>query len=425
MSFAQEIDKKTISCSKTFSITSYKQEKIFRDAFDIAKKNLVVKSDGSLIVNFLGLSAGNFQENTKISIIDLFKNLKSTKGVKKDDQVSSFTKEDRDDCSLVASDSNVVNEFNENIASSSKEDNDITGNVNDIDIQISYDDTSNSLDDLVEEVQGEECESQELVDATQNQPAEDNKDVTECEDKILNTKEQNAESNTFDSIPGTNETGTSNSLKDQYSKSFFLNYFSNLEKKYREDLARENSYQELNEKILRGSLEQLSREPCSSVLQNEPEESEVCLECRKKISVLEMVSHMEYHFAMKLVTEEQTRDKNKTTDQKRSRSPTSNTKKQKTSSSSKGVSKARKKSLENKSIKSFLGKVEDLNDSNSDVCGECRKRVRFEDFESHSDYHAAKRLHSELNSDLKKTNKGAVKDCVRTNKDISSFFKKT
>lgn len=475
ISFAQEIEKKTISGSKTFPIASYKQEKIFHDAFEIVRKNLVIKADGSVIVNFLGLTAGNFQENTKNSIVDLFKNVKTSRMVKDEDKMSErhdniiengkadaetdtstvkFELEmaSTSNCAIKESEckNNKLYTPNKSEVSSIEDDQTLfmpeqNHSFTNLDIKFSYDDCSYSSDEFNTSI--DEDEAKDIEDECPEflVPMQNRSETYKGDIKDANTQN----SDEYRSRVGHDNVGvdqpeepntSSTSLKDQYAKSFFLNYFANLEKVNQENRIREKEFQELTENIFKKTpLKTASSALQSPEPQQEPEEGEVCSECHKNILGTEMVSHMDYHFAMRLVNGDEqavmNKDKPVVNDKKQNVSPSSsNSKKSSTKSSSsntksKNGSKVKKRSsLETKPITSFLEKIDDLNDSNSDVCGECRKRVRFEDLDGHSDYHAAKRLHTELNSNVKSTNSvvdnSVVKKNVRSSRDISSFFKK-
>lgn len=490
VSFAQEIEKKTINGSKTFPLSCYKQEKIFRDAFEIAKKHLVIKADGSLIVNFLGLTAGNFRENKQTSIVDLFKNVKTSKTAQNEDKlperqqniiengqedgeavkIKAFTSKGPLRENEVEQNASTFNDFsaNNNGAENVEEQTSFLSENNDslfanLAIKFSYDDCSYSSDecnisiDEGEVIQDVENKRQDLLVSMQNRSEtyeEDTSTTTEDAQKDGNTQNNDETCSrvgcnnvNLDRSLGVEEQNTSSScLKDQYAKSFFLNYFANLEKINRENRIREKEYQELTDNIFKNSASKkdsrdLSRSPVSELHLVLPNEIEVCFECQKNIPRVEMVSHMDYHFAMRLVNEdEKTMNKNtrvKDNTNKEFVNPSSNKSKKSiikgssssaVSSSSKSKNGKKKSSLETKSITSFLEKIDELNDSNSDVCGECRKRVRFEDFDNHSDYHAAKRLHTELNSNTKSSNsvldKNIAKRSVKTSPNISNFFKK-
>ncbi|KAJ8981697.1 hypothetical protein NQ317_003418, partial [Molorchus minor] len=72
ISFAQEINRKDVSSSRTISLHSYDQSKIMQSGLNIIKKNCM--SNGTYKIKFLGLSVGNFEDNTKVNILSFFKN---------------------------------------------------------------------------------------------------------------------------------------------------------------------------------------------------------------------------------------------------------------------------------------------------------------------------------------------------------------
>lgn len=446
VSFGQEIDKKTVSVSKTFPITTYRHEKLFCDAFQIVKKNLVTKSDGSLIVNFLGMSAANFRENKKNNIVDFFKNVKNNKPVKSEELQSETVELSNEKNRNIAIDIDEVSTSTEILFNSRDEIVDYSPKEKDAFLgNIACD--NNNIDVVVDELNviDKEAQSnaQKLPIPTESklesldinaQRVEDNFD-TDLKDESLRSGGEYLQNNFVlkaDGTPNqninTNSADNVSTLKNKYAKSFFLNHLSNISKENDEQVSRNYLFEKLREKVFVGSLEESKRD-----IQENVEASELCLECRKTIRISEMVAHMDHHFAMKLADQEQTSLKsNAITSKKQDLNSITNRKRLKNSSTGrkKSISKhLSKESLENRAITTFLGKFKDLNDLNSEFCGECRKRVRYEDFESHSDYHTAKKLHSEinpyLNNQLEALVTGANKIRGGTSKDISSFFKKT
>lgn len=298
VSFAQEIDGTTISSSKTFALTCYKQEKIFRDAFDIVKKHLSIKPDGSLIVNFLGLCAGNFTEIKKGNIVDLLKNVGPK--VKKDEGENAAN--DR-----ACSSSNVVidKKYDENILCSS------VGSVS----------------------SGIHINSNQFPES----------------DEIKKTGNESRNPSSILQTGDIKNCSTSSESNTQNSKSFFLNYFAN------KKTEQQNTSKELN----RSTTEQSN----SLVQPNLSKHTAKCSECEKDIPVSEVVSHKDYHFALKLVQEEnQNINLNKDTPK-----PSQIKSKKLSPNGIKSGSKLVKRKSDLQPITSFLGKIEDLNDSNSNV----------------------------------------------------------
>lgn len=149
----------------------------------------------------------------------------------------------------------------------------------------------------------------------------------------------------------------------------------------------------------------------------------VCPECNKIIPSSGYLSHLDYHFALKMVQDEAHLYKN-TGATAEEKPPKMSSKKNKSAQTSK------RKLPECKNIETFLQKpsVEDLDENNSEICRECNKRIKLDETVGHADYHAAKKLHSELNSP-KKVMTTSVKVASKKNKSvmnmktISNFFK--
>lgn len=168
--------------------------------------------------------------------------------------------------------------------------------------------------------------------------------------------------------------------KSDNSKSFFSKYFNNLKETSNRNFDTSKIFEETS--------------TSSSTNENEPETSvisEECPECHKKIQINELISHMDYHMALKIVREEAHLYKND-----KNHSP-NKAKKQ-------IVSKKRKFSnpKQTKSILQFLKQEEIDVDENGELCSQCNKKIKLDDFSSHMDYHAAKELHLKLNQPVLK-----------------------
>lgn len=499
VSYAQEIGNKTVSGSKTFPISCYKQNTIFRNAFDIVKRNLVIKSDGSLIVNYLGLNASSFQENKKNTIVDLLKNVGKTqeqcrkplndvstepldnvqvkigfyessdssgdetsqKGRKKlefseniaQDNVSHnlenkiilkssnscssrscVSKVELDGCNSCISIPNFDNSCISNGGSyvdggnscTRNPDNDNLYKINNSSIDSSCVGNSDLGNDSAVNLSGNSltihrsCGNSYTYEKNGGNTDGNGKSVTDSGNLYPYASNLvNEVGNSCIKIANscTNDSNTS-SLKEQYARSFFVNYFSNLTSKKEEIETRNRLLEEMRKTLSVISPEEDDADDLALVQRNEC----TCAECGEVVSVCDQVSHEDYHFARKLEIKETKIDK-AVEKKELELSP-----KNKVKSSR---AKIKKKSLErqNQQITSYLGKIQDLDDSNSELCGECRKRVRFEEFDNHSDYHVAKRLHVELNSDFKNqeaaSRKRGNKNGLKTSRDITSFFKKT
>lgn len=71
ISFAQQINKKDVSSSRTTTLSSYDTNKIFEDAFEVIRKFCCLK-DGGFHLKFLGLSAGHFEDMKNVREITSF-----------------------------------------------------------------------------------------------------------------------------------------------------------------------------------------------------------------------------------------------------------------------------------------------------------------------------------------------------------------
>lgn len=71
VSFAQQINKKDVSSSRTTQLSSYEAKKIFEEVFDVIKR-FCLRSDGGFCLKFLGLSAGHFEDMKNVREITTF-----------------------------------------------------------------------------------------------------------------------------------------------------------------------------------------------------------------------------------------------------------------------------------------------------------------------------------------------------------------
>ncbi|KAL3275972.1 hypothetical protein HHI36_020703 [Cryptolaemus montrouzieri] len=172
------------------------------------------------------------------------------------------------------------------------------------------------------------------------------------------------------------------------NNSFFARYFKNVDVKNQGD----NTSDERNLETIKVESELIIEETYQR-----------CEECSQNIPINEILSHNDYHFALKLHKENfiSNRDNNI------EKSSNQNSKKRKSK----------------ESIEVFLQNSKLNSEVLTEICNECNKRIKLTDLESHSDYHAAKRLNRELN--FKNTLDGSVnrsKNCSRN--DISRYLKR-
>lgn len=146
----------------------------------------------------------------------------------------------------------------------------------------------------------------------------------------------------------------------------------------------------------------------------------VCPECNRIIPSSEYISHLDHHLALKMVKDEAHLYKN-IPSRSEEKSPKPGKKKPARSS---------KRKLPESKILMFLqpNKGENLDENNSEICTECHKRIKLDESAGHADYHAAKKLHSELNSPKvvarsSVTVKGKNNKSVKNLSNISNFFK--
>lgn len=141
---------------------------------------------------------------------------------------------------------------------------------------------------------------------------------------------------------------------------------------------------------------------------------QTCADCNKKIPSSEYLSHMDYHFALKMVKEESHLYQNSiTSNEKPSKSTNKKT--------------LKRKLVQSKQMLSFLQQPTSahLDENNSKLCTECNKRIKLDEILGHADYHAAKKLHLELNSPKKVDSsvKNKKNKDVKNIKHISNYFK--
>lgn len=128
-----------------------------------------------------------------------------------------------------------------------------------------------------------------------------------------------------------------------------------------------------------------------------------CPECFQRVLKTEMISHMDYHVALKIVREEASLYKD-LSNVKNQVSPVKKSFEKNTKTSPK------KKSLKRKpencvKLTTFLEKFEgkERASCSSEICPKCKAKVPLSELSSHADYHLAKKLHLELNTVVKPT----------------------
>ncbi|KAF5282261.1 hypothetical protein FQR65_LT14393 [Abscondita terminalis] len=194
-------------------------------------------------------------------------------------------------------------------------------------------------------------------------------------------------------------------LKNESSankESFFLQYFQNMKQN---EAPAERDFD--TSRVLEEDSE--TPEPSTSTRND----SEICKECGQPILKSEMDLHRDYHFALKLKQEEKESRKNNQTDAK-NKNVATKSKKRKVSD------------VQHNSLTKFFKNT--VPDGNTQTCSECNKEIPEGDFESHLDYHVAKRIHMEINhtesiSDCKSAKKSKNGKVGAGSKGLMAFFK--
>lgn len=441
VNFAQPVNRKDAQTSKTQSLNSYEGEKIAHDAFETLKK-MAQKADGSFNLTFLGLSVGKFEDIKNVSDISVFfksvnknNNLEMNGHVEnKADSLSVRKIED-----MTSKNKNDISNFFKMVP---KMNGHLESHKGDSRSQLNYKNTEYlngvlNLDDIEEDAQNDSeislNETLKDIEHIQTFLQEDNDysnttielDVTEQ----LKTKQEfpHCSEKTFDDA------------NSDTSKSFFIKYVTNMENCKSNSISPPNF---IDQETAGCSYEYVSPNPNSVQDKNEnlflensnsssmfDEIESTCPECNKKIHHLDYVAHMDYHLAQKLMAEEREIFQAEFQAKKQAIGT-------KTTKGGK-INKSKRKSAEtNGTISSFFCKETDKenNVEDTELCPECDKRIPLNEYACHLDYHAAKKLHLELNSisnsNNNNTRKNAVNNktkgsCKKTNGivSISNFFK--
>lgn len=258
--------------------------------------------------------------------------------------------------------------------------------------------------------------TQELEENVENlifYDTEKNEETTK--DLELNKEESEIQDDIIESTNATFKNESNKKGVNSPSASFFAKYFTN------------STNKKLSVSPVLGSsnheVEDNDRQDV--VTESEDIDTELCSECREKIPKINIQSHQDYHFALKLSRSERVpQAKNDTLINK----PTATSRKRKHNT----------KNTQN--LKNFFTMEQEEPSGSTETCAECSKKIRIDEVESHKDYHAAKKLHREINSggcgnklpirsqSAQKTTKklGKKNQSSATNqssKNMTSFFK--
>lgn len=406
VSFVQAINNVDVSNSRTVNLTAINVEKIVNDAMDILKKNtdkFYKSPDSCTILNyrikFLGLNVSKF-ESTDAKKGNTIKNMfqRDAENRKNETKVDSTDGDSKTESNEIGkTDNNLENEA----TTSRSDDVDTTADKKD--------DTKNSFFLNYHRMRlQKQAEAERALKAEQENRLENNQsdetDETDEEntfqnDMLLEELEQNNQE-----MKQTNSPTPSTSARPDYMETYAEFYA--------------------------------------------PAKVEVpkveCSQCGKKVNEHEMQVHTDEHLAFQLTQEERVEFRNQLKRSNESTTPTA--KKQKTSANNKVKSPPKKMP----SIEKFLRKDDSMaipststaDNVEAEKCAECGKMIPIVDLFEHMDYHAAKKLHSELmrseamanqannntikNTSLSKSKKSkkntSTKDKPNAMKNIASFF---
>ncbi|XP_017770265.1 PREDICTED: DNA polymerase eta [Nicrophorus vespilloides] len=388
VSYVNKVGRKDVSCSRTHPISSVETDYIMGEAFKVLTKNGISKEE-KFCLQFLGLSAGKFDEVKKSCDITTF--------FKKAEAVNEIRDLDEGNTTKSAIENNQIHEVNKPI--------DLDENTN-----------------------------VSLLNQTENS------NEVSIERFVENVNEVSEES--ADSI--------TDEIAEKSVPSFFQNYLKTdaVERNFDTSVILEENIDDIIDEVIDDELQDIKSEVVATTSNNNISDFQMdddgsvqnCPQCNKKIASEDMVSHMDYHFALKIVSDEshlykrpvQSKENIKNTP-KRGKEQTLGKKQTVTSSKDKQTvqsSKTKKRKSDTKCLKltnffaSRDGSVED--DSNSTVCSLCKLKIGVQDFDSHMDYHFAKKIHLELNPPttvIGKTNKVAQSKKKNGAGDITNFFK--
>lgn len=429
VSYSQEINRKDVSSSRTQPLNFYDAKRIAEDTFGIIKK-YCLRADNSYHIKFISLSAGKFDDfkNKSTSISNfLTKSFnKNTNNLKKlaeeteenknnhvnsdimnlileqkmqncptklqDDQVSIFSKStlppNENEGELIYIDNAYLCEnpepFNQKLANLLKD-----CNIEQIHEGM---EKKSDEDSIIDEIGVEEI------------PLAENKDSSSFFQKYMGSVSRNFNTSkileeTIENSDSSNGEETKTNLIEKHCTFNEIGVAQNLKSPDQNNILKETNLIESANKIL-------------------------CEVCKKFIVKGEMASHMDYHFALQLVKDEAHLYKEPLNNSKLKRKQTSpvKLKKKKVVKLNTGAK-----------LTSFVQVIDRETLNNSEKCEECGKQIALTDIPSHKDYHAARKLHLEINSIKKcpastpkkiknKSAKTLNKDLNRLGK-VTSFFK--
>ncbi|CAG9767690.1 unnamed protein product [Ceutorhynchus assimilis] len=411
VSFAQD----EISSSKTHPLNSYEKHKIFENAFKIIQKNCM-KDNGSYKVTFLGISAGNFQDHKKVNeITSFFKNMENRvkkntsetldkKNSSKESIYSNTTLEsDIDDNNLIFYEQmhpDSISDQNFEVESSS--DDSISGDIGGVlpDLQSPKVPAAQSF--FSKYFSGNSNRNFNTSKALGNNNDDNNFEDDQQIMDLSNEEIENSDLNKGIKCPQCGKI-----LKN-------TEYQSHLEYHFAIGVNKDKAHQ--------GNINIEDYHDKEMVLTNEETNCGMkCPQCSKIVKDFEYQSHLDYHFAISIVKDEAHLYKNKP-EPKKTTSPPTNTKtvtkkrKKEASGNHKPIGEYFKNCTKNKNQESL-----------TDICNECNKQIPVSEQKIHFDYHAARKLHLEINVAQRKIpekgQKSKQQRTVATQKNLMGFLK--
>ncbi|XP_022912036.2 DNA polymerase eta [Onthophagus taurus] len=429
VSFAKEINRKDVHSSRTHPLNSYESEKIAADMLNIINKNCM-QEDGSYCIKFMGVSAGKFEDNKKTYDLTSFfnksnesnKNLPASSTPKRTSNILSFVTKDNDKMQQLSLEENSLTMDFGDILENDSIDEEIKTNIDDriflnktpvIDIK---------RNDIVFNTNftSPDADFKKLIHETNLNGSNDSitEEITPRKEPV---KKQSYFSTFFDNIT------TPSTSKDRN-----FDTSKNLEESFieitEENENKNNDFVNSNNNDLGVLPLEINIDRESPILTDRNNQShfkdpqkQLCPECNKEILLSEMPSHLDYHFALKIVKEEAHLYKENKTNNILSKpiKPVKNPDKN-------GQNKKNKRKPEShcNKLALFLASAKEDIEGPTKTCPECNKKIPSASFMDHLDYHAAKKLHSELNSIIPKL---SVKVAGNNNKGkgaIMSYFKR-
>ncbi|KAK9881571.1 hypothetical protein WA026_016446 [Henosepilachna vigintioctopunctata] len=473
VSFAQEMNQAEVSNTRAIPLRSYEVDKIIQSAVEVLRKNCQ-KPNGNYHVTFLGLSVGNFESIKNVRRIETYfgkpkkgetleENVKPEEysALKSDCAIdlpsneknyneSVFSKSEPEDSNKRRSIVHYLNSMKETkkseFGTSQKFENESTEisafNCNlkesEYKLELNIEETSNYSDNTIpldenpsdlifydDGFRSEGCSS--FSDLSADKTFKLRRISTENENHSNTTDSQfevesNASitSNSFDEKEICLDSTSPVFGKTDQDRGFFVNYYERPVKRdfdtskiFREI---EESESDTNDDSMETKMDIITDNSIKSG-QNAYELSETCSECGDRIPITEILSHQDYHFALKISKEN---------------SPYKKRKVETVLKNEKLPRKRKAEPLMKNSIVSFFKKEELDPDEPTELCLECNKRIKLTDFENHTDYHAARKLHLELNKP-EVSDRNQIKKCNEITKErgkqksspnILLFFKK-